>query len=232
MFCMLVGVIDPSLAARARPTSTSDSQMLPVVEPLRTLLPGGLPRGITISVEGSGATTLAFGLIAAATSQGSWCAIAGLDAIGFCAAAELGVDLGRLAVVANQGDSWDSVVAALLDGADAVVLLPPAHVRPATARRLAARARARRSVLVVLGDSTWPEGPEIRLVVQEASWHGCGSDHSPLRARRAKVVRSGRRGAAQPVATELWLPSPTGKITSSELPSDGSHARKDGEGVE
>jgi hypothetical protein len=59
-----------------------------------------------------------------------------------------GVALERLALVPGPGPDWPEVVAALLDGIDVVVAAPPVGVSPMLARRLAARARQRGTVLV------------------------------------------------------------------------------------
>ncbi|MDP8986796.1 MAG: hypothetical protein M3N11_00370, partial [Actinomycetota bacterium] len=49
---------------RARPVALAGEQVLPVLDPLRPLLPeGGLRRGTTVTVDGaSGATSLALAL--------------------------------------------------------------------------------------------------------------------------------------------------------------------------
>jgi hypothetical protein len=62
---------------------------------------GGLRRGSTMSVAGS--TALVLALLAEATGEGSWAAITGMPDVGVVAAAELGVDLERLALVPDPG---------------------------------------------------------------------------------------------------------------------------------
>ena len=85
----------------------------------------------------------------------------------------LGIDLGRLAVVPRPGAAWAEVTAVLIDGLDLVVLRPPFPPRPAMARRLVARARDRRSVLVVVpGRAGWPERPDVRLSVNDMALGG------------------------------------------------------------
>jgi hypothetical protein len=133
---------------------------------------------------------------------------------GILAITELGVDLDHLALVPRPGTPWPEVVASLLDGMDAVLVHPPGRVRPRAARQLAARARQRRAVLVVLaGPRGWPEGPDVRLTVEDGRWDGVGAGHGHLRARRVEVVTSGRRSAASPVRTGLWLPAASGAVT-------------------
>jgi len=192
------------LAARARPVTLAGEQLLPVAPALAGLLPGGgLRRGSTVAVSGS--TSLALALVATASQAGSWCAAVGLPSLGLVAAAELGLDLSRLALVASPGPAWPTVAAALVDALDLVIVAAPRRVRLADARRLAARARERGAVLVPVGGS-WPQ-PDVLLEVDEGRWEGLGSGHGHLRRRRVTVVSGGRGAAARPRRAGLWLPS-------------------------
>jgi hypothetical protein len=209
------------VADRFRPTSLARERALPVLEPLAVLLPEhGLPRGVTIAIGGCGATSLALGLAAAPTAAGSWAAFVGLPGAGLAAAAELGVALGRVAVIdAPEPSAWPGVVAALLGAFDLVFVAPGHRVAPGAARRLAARARERGSVLVVVAGpsgrytaGSWPEAPELRLGAAGARWSGLGRGHGHLRARRLVVEATGRRVFARPRRAELLLPGPDGAI--------------------
>ncbi len=212
--------IDATLAAQVRPTSDRRDQILPLVPVLADILPGGgLQRGGVVVVEAAdgagagGATTLAFALLSAATTGGAWCAAVGVGDVGILALAELGVELGRLVLVPAPGRRWPEVAAALIDGFDAVVVCPPSRVRPGVARRLAARARERRSALVVLArHGPWPEGPDVRLTVAGGRWQGVGIGHGHLQGRRVDLVATGRRGATRPTRAALWLPGGGGEI--------------------
>lgn len=197
-----------TLLESVRPVSMAGGRLLPVVPPLAALLPGGgLRRGSTVAVAGS--MSLALALLAGPSAAGSWCAVVGVPSLGLLAAAEFGVVLGRLALVAAPGRQWASVVATLLDALDVVVARPPERVRPGDARRLVARASERGSVLVPLG--RW-DGADVRLSVAASSWEGLGDGAGHLRARRMKVVAEGRGAAARPRRASLWLPSPEGTI--------------------
>lgn len=207
-----------ALAERVRPVTLTSEQRLPVLSALADVLPGGgLRRGSTVSVgtygEVSGATSLALALIAEASKAGSWVAAVGLPSLGLVAADELGVALERLVLVAApERDAWGSVVAALVDGFDLVVLhARRGGVRPADARRLTARARERGAVVVQLGPG-WPDGADLALEVTASRWEGLGDGHGHLRARKVRVVRSGRGEAAQPRRFDLWLPGPDGEV--------------------
>ncbi len=133
------------IGERARPVAAGRTRLLPVAAPLAGLLPDGvLRRGTTLVVHGpaeGGALSVALALVSAASGAGSWCALVGHPALGAVAAHDLGIDLGRLAVVPRPGAAWAEITAALLEGVDLVLLCPPFPPRPAVARRLVARAR-------------------------------------------------------------------------------------------
>jgi hypothetical protein len=180
-----------------------------------------LQRGAVIAVgvgdgtAGGGGRTLAFSLLAAASAGGSWCAAVGTADPGMLAIAELGVELGRLALVPGPGGAWPDVTGILLDAMDIVLVCPPGRVRPGVARRLAARARQRRAVLVVeAGPGTWPEGPDVRLTVEGGGWDGVERGHGHLRGRYVEVVSSGRRSAVRGTRSGLWLPAASGAVAA------------------
>jgi hypothetical protein len=218
------------LAERTRPTSSSQTRLLPVAAPLDALFPDrGLRRGSTIVVTGGhtdgtnggaavgGGVTLALALLARASQAGSWCAAVGIPGVGAVAARDLGIDLVRFALVPRPGPAWAEATAAMIDGADLVVLGPPFPPRPAMARRLIARAKERRAILIVLpGRAGWPECPDMRLTIDAVHWDGIGTGEGYLRRRRMAVTATGRRSATRPVVQQLWLPSPTGSIESTE----------------
>lgn len=216
------------LARRVRPVSLAGEHRLEVLPTLSGLVPGGgLRRGSTITVASGpagGATSLALALLARATVEGSWCAAVGLPDLGLVTAAELGVDLSHLALVPSPGDRWMTVVAALLDGVDAVILRSPRRVRPPDIRRLASRARERGAVLVFLAERpemsgqaeprrAWPGVTDMGLAVTASRWSGLGKGHGCLRGRQVEVVCEGRGAAARPVKARLWLPSPEGEVS-------------------
>jgi hypothetical protein len=217
-----------ALAERVRPTVLAGEQVLPVLGALDGLLPGGLRRGSSLAVgvgragRPGGATSLALAVAAGPSAAGSWVAAVGVPSLGLAAAAGYGVDLDRLVLVADPPpERFGQVVALLVDAFDVVLVRPPpglGAVRAADARRLAARARERGSVLVRLDGGggvqggAWPEAADVTLTVTVTTWEGLGDGHGHLRARRAVVEAGGRRGAARPRRAELWLPGPDGAV--------------------
>jgi hypothetical protein len=200
------------LMGRARPIVPAGEQLLPVLPVLAGVLPwAGLRRGATVAVAGRGATSVALALLAAASAAGSWCAVVGMPSIGVVAASELGVELGRLALVAVPGAEWAAVSAALLDAFDIVLLRPPERPRAVEVRRLAARARERGAVLLVAG--AW-DGADLRLTVARSGWDGLGRGHGLLRRRRLDVVADGRGAAARQRRGRLWLPAAEDRPTT------------------
>jgi hypothetical protein len=199
----------------------ADERLLPVLPALEPLLPGrGLRRGTTVAVASSAALALA--LMAGASAAGSWVAAVGLPDLGIVAAAETGIDLERLALVPFPGArAWPTVVAALLDAVDVVLVRSPAGLPAAQARRLAARARERGAVLLPLG--AWSEPADLRLAVTASAWQGLGQGHGSLRARRVEVVASGRGAASRERRALLWLPSPSGAIAPVAAQAGGAH---------
>jgi hypothetical protein len=220
------------LAERVRPVSSSESRLLPVVPSLAGLLPdGGLRRGSSLVVtgvpggdpEGAGSISLALALLAAASGAGSWCALVGVTGLGAVCAHDLGVDLDRSAVVPRPGPAWAEVTATLIDGVDLVLLRPPVPPRPAMARRLAAKARDRRTVLLVApGRAGWPLPPDLRLEVAEVCWDGVGAGDGYLRGRQMRVTATGRRSAVRPRSAHLWLPSAAGTVEAAGTVAAGA----------
>jgi hypothetical protein len=208
-----------ALAERVRPVTLAREQRLPVVPALETLVAGGgLRRGSVLSVSeapgASGAGSLALALAARASAAGSWAAGVGLPSLGLAAAAELGVALERLVLVAApERQSRPTVVATLVDGFDLVLVGPHQELGPADARRLVARARERGTVLVRLdGSGPGSENADLRLRVTATSWEGLGAGHGHLRARRVTIEAGGRGEASHPRRADLWLPGPGGGV--------------------
>lgn len=211
------------------PVEADRQRRLEVPDALAVLLPQGGPRrGTTVGIgarRAPGESTLALTLVSAASHAGRWVSVVGVPAIGPVAAAQLGVTLDHLVLVPRPAEQWATVTAALLESMDVVMVRPPGRVRPAAARRLAARTRERNAVLVVLGD-TWPEGVDLRLTINRAIWDGLADGHGHLRARMAEVSVSGRRaGGSGGRGRWLWLPGPDGRVGIASGPAGSATAQ-------
>jgi hypothetical protein len=238
-----------SLAERVGTVMLARDRQLPVLPALEPLLPGGaLRRGSVVAVDAGlarpatpasgvarraepgapvgGATSLALALAAGASQAGSWVAAVGLDSLGLVAADQLGLALDRLVLVddppARGGESkvgWASVVAALVDGFDVVLVAagPGVRRRAGDVRRLVARVRERGSVLMAVGGELPGQPGNVRLTVATAAWQGLGErERGYLHRRRVGVVATGRGEAARPRRVELWLPDAEGRVTAVE----------------
>jgi hypothetical protein len=205
------------LTERVRPVALAEQQVLPVRSALEPLVPwAGLRRGAVVGVAGPAATSLALALVAGPSRAGSWTVAVGFPSLGLTAADELGVDLSRFAVVDRpEPGTWGQVLAALVGAVDVVLVRPDRGLRHSDARRLAARARERGSILVPVGDR-WPEGPDLVLSATSAAWTGLGQGHGHLRGRKVRVEATGRRSAARRREVELWLLDPDGQFAVVE----------------
>ncbi|WP_066589232.1 hypothetical protein [Cellulomonas timonensis] len=202
----------PSLLLSERPS-------LPVPDELAPLLPDGLRRGSAMAVTGS--TSLLLTLLAHACAEGAWAAVVGQPGVGLLAAAQAGVALERLALVPRPGLDAPSVVAALVDGLDVVLVGPGAVLTDGDRRRLAARARDRGAVL--LSSVAWP-GANTVLTAASERWSGAEDGAGRLRAHELRVTRSGRGGAGVPRSVGLTLP--LGRSTGGAPPvSDSGRGR-------
>jgi hypothetical protein len=215
-------------AERAKPVALAAEHVLPVLPALVPLFPdGGLRRGTTLAVGGAAATSLALAVAAGPSGDGSWVGVVGMPSLGLLAAAELGVALDRLVLVAPPEDSgpdaWVSVLATLVDGMDVVLAAVPRGARLGDARRLSARVRERGAVLVLVDEARQgaaggigPFEPELRLRGADVAWEGLEPGAGHLRARRLVVEAGGRRAAARPRRAALWLPDADGQVRTDD----------------
>lgn len=217
------------LRDRLSPVTLSGEHLLEVPGALAPLVPqGGLQRGTSVGFAGPGGTSVAMALAATALGNDRWMAIVGGEELGLLAAAELGVRLDRLLLVASSGsDRLAPIVATLLDAVDIVIVDPRRRVDGRAARRLTARARERGTVLFHLdGGRTWPEALPLTLTAEPQGWEGLGQGHGHLRYRRLTITSGGRRSSARPRRVSVLLPGPDGvPVTaahSEPAPTPGS----------
>jgi len=176
-----------------------------------------LDRGATLTVAGS--TSLLLALLAEASATGSWVAMVGLPGVGVLAAAQLGLALERVVLVPDPGPDGPRVLAALLDGMDAVVVGEVA-LTDSDRRRLSARARERSAVL--LSTTPWP-GASVAIHATVSRWGGVGRGDGRLRDGMLAVSRFGRGAAARGWSGEVvipgtWLEADRGSRVVDPLP--------------
>jgi hypothetical protein len=220
---MVTGQVTPLPPRRHDEDAVPGAGRLPVLPALRGLLPGGLQRGTVVAVGRWSLLCLA--VAAGASAAGSWCAAVGLPQLGVAAAADAGLDPGRMLLVPDPGGCWPQVVASLLDGCELVLLRPPGVPSAQVRTRLAATLRRCGGVLVVAGG--W-DGAQARLAVASQEWAGVGTGHGRLRARRVQVVADGRGAAARARARWLWLPGPDGSVGAADQVTPAQDARDAG----
>ncbi|HEX5144781.1 MAG TPA: hypothetical protein VFW21_13015 [Mycobacterium sp.] len=165
--------------------------LLPIPDLVADLLPAGLPKGAVGVV--TGARSLSLSMAAAVTAAGGFVAIVGQPDAGLLAAAEMGADLDRLAVIPDPGADPVEVAAVLMDGMDLVVLgLRGRAVPPSRARAVTARARHKGCTLLI-ADGDWP-GAAVRLDARVCGYEMAG-DRRPGFGRISQVRLSTRARA-------------------------------------
>ncbi|UDY37003.1 hypothetical protein [Dermatobacter hominis] len=211
------------LAGELSPVTLAGERRLPVLPALEAVLPDGLRRGSTVAVGGPGSTALLHAVLAGPTRAGSWVACVGAPALGWAAAAELGVALERVAVVRTDERRAPAVLAALVDAFDLVVVGPDHRPDRTEVRRLLSRAKERGAVVLTLhgsaaagapprgGDRTgpWP-GADVHLRCGSPAWSGPGDGWGHLQERRVTVTVEGRRSFDRPRRVDLLLPGADG----------------------
>jgi hypothetical protein len=185
-----------ALAGPAKP------RIMPVPDALAGLFPwGGMRLGSVVSVRGS--ASLLFALLSTASAAGVWSAVIGREDLGLLAAAEVGVQVRRLALVPRPGAELAVVTSALLDGMDLVALAGVERLTSAEVRRLTGRARQRGAVLLPLDD--WP-GADVRLCCERIEWSGLAAGYGRLRSMRMIVQATGRGASARTRTVVVDLP--------------------------
>lgn len=196
-------------------------RLLPVVEPLSSLLPeGGLVRGQAIASSGPAALSLALATVSGAVVAGSWLAVVDVPMLGLETTAEFGIPLERVVRVdpdhgraggRDHGRAWAELMTATIDGFEIVITRVPAMLNRALATRVQVRWKAKGAVVVVVG-RTGPVSAAIELESGQARWEGIEPGAGHLRSRRVMVAASGRR-MPRPRRAELWLPGPGGVVS-------------------
>ncbi len=220
------------IAQRVQPVVRADEQLHPVDERLHEVLPWpGLRRGSMIEVR---SRALGWLMVARAMQAGAWAAVVGSSSSGWAAAAEMGVPLERLAVIAAPpAEVAATVVGALVDAIELVLVDPSVHIRPHELRRIAARVRERKGVLIAFGEvgSAW-EGVDVRLGIAGVTWHGLQQGHGALCGRQVEIEATGRGAAFRPRRTSLWLQGSASRWADPQEEQDRQDQQENSEQVE
>lgn len=206
----------PSLVG---PAVAGSRSVLTVPGPLAEVLPrGGIPAGSVVTLSGSGGTTsLLFTLLAAPAN--AWSALVGMPDVGLLAAAELGVELDRVALIPDPGPDLLQVLSILADGVDIIAVAPARSggsvglgATPARMRVLTGRLRQSGAVLLVTGRMP---GADLVLDCRVEGWTGMGRGHGRLRNRELIVEVSGRGAAGRSRSAVMYLQSDRSKVDIS-----------------
>lgn len=142
---------------------------------------------------GSGLTRLGLSLLAAPSHTGPVVVVDTRAWISPEAAWEAGVEAESLVIVrCSDRRLWTKVTAALLEGMPAVFAEVPSGVGEHELRRLAALARARKT-MVAFRSNRLPSGvSHLRLRTLGVTWEGADRGHGKLGSRRILVEASGK----------------------------------------
>ena len=198
-----IAAVSGKVGARWRPAEQPadvlprSESLLPLPDSLAAQLPSGLPRGAVAVL--SGARSLPVSMVAAVSAAGGHVAVVGLPDFGLLAAAEMGADLSRLAMIPHPGADPVEVSAVLMDGMDLVVLgLAGYSVAPTRARAVVARARQRGCTLLITGGQ-W-QGASVRIDARVSGYEITGSraGHPVAGCGRISAVRLSVRARGRP----------------------------------
>ena len=195
-------------------TTMAHERTLPVASGLQELLPrGALQRGSTVAAHGVGATSFSLALVAEAVRQGSFLAVIAPRSFGIAACVDFEIPLRRVVQFVlpeherGDGAGWAQLVAAVVEGFDAVIVADRRRVTGSQARQLGARVRERGAVLVRAGGPSWPEAADLRYDLASPMWEGLGTGHGHLESRTLRVQIAGRRWHGNERVRHLALPA-------------------------
>ena len=210
-------LLDAGAEKQVPPVVTAGDDVLPVRAEIAELLPmRGLRRGTVATVQGS--ATLAWLLLVDAVRAGSWAAIVGVPEASILAGLSLGVPGERLLLIPDPGPQLATVLSALLDAVDLLVL-DPADIRPALARSVTSRARQRRRVVLPTGP--WP-GADLDVNATDITWSGIGHHTGRVTTQSLDVRVTGRGVAARATSSRIrldWTTTRAATCTAATLPS-------------
>lgn len=196
------------LTELVRPAATAIPEIIAASTMLRPCLPwGGFRRGDTVLIAGS--SSLIFLAVAHATQHGLWCGVVALPHLNFAAGEAVGVELARVVLVQEPSCHLAEVTAALIDALDIVVVGFTPSLTDTMLRKLSARARQRRKVLLVVSQSTPPKlsGVALSLTAIHHHWHGVSDGFGYLTEHRIDVSVTGHGRADKQQQHTITIPA-------------------------
>lgn len=201
-----------NLPELVRSATALTPEVIAVDEQLAACLPyRGFRRGDTVMVAGSNTLTLL--AIAHATTEGLWCGMVSLPQLNFATAHEIGADLARIVAVPDAQQHAPTVAATLLDTLDMVVVGLSQLNDPLMLRKLSARARQRRKLLLLSTTSPTDVLPSVTLTLtaQRHTWRGIDDGLGYLTEHTLDIVVSGQGRANKPRQHTLAVITPDAK---------------------
>lgn len=166
----------PAISSLLQATAYQASTQLPLKPEYAALVSkGGLTTGTVTMVSGYGSYTATIEMLGATSQAGFTIALVGLRDLGIVALAQAGWDLSRVVLV-DDGAESTQIIALLVAAFDVVVF--DIAIIDHHWRRLVARARERKSALVVIDSDRAANNssllrsspPDVTLVVEELGW--------------------------------------------------------------
>ncbi len=166
----------PPISSLLQATAYQPSTQLPLKAEYASLVSkGGLVTGAVTMVSGVGSHTAVIEMLSLTSQTGFAIALVGLRDLGVVALAQAGWDLSRVVLV-DDGVETAQVIALLVSAFDVVVF--DAAIIDRHWHRLVARARERKSALVVIdrdraidrSSHLRRSPPDVTLIVEELGW--------------------------------------------------------------
>lgn len=195
----LPGFVTPQFLARDRYVELDGS--LAKIFPL-----GRIQLGSVVLFEGAlnpGVTSAVFEFLSSGGMKRSWSTLVGFENLGFLAAFEKGVDLGKVVSVPDPGRKLAQVVAVLMEAFPVVVIANPRFISFSQARNLISRARANKSVMAVVqqsldisvaqGKGFWPGSYDYAISSSISGFSGLGQGNGFIKERRLSLCLDSKR---------------------------------------
>ena len=170
---------------------------------------GRIQLGSVVLFEGesnSGATSAVFEFLSSGGIRRNWSALVGFENLGFLAAFEKGVDLGKVVSVPDPGRDLVQVVAVLTEAFRVVAIANPRFISSSQARNLTSRVRVNKSIIAIVqqgcdiagtrGRGLWPGSYDYWISSSISGFTGLDRGSGFIKERRLSLSLGSRRGGA------------------------------------